>query len=115
MTEPLPDASLDPISHHRPANPSPDGHAEPGSLYGAPCRSRCNDENEGPTGLAPALPGKPLKFSGATQAIRPFEAGHVGAHRYLVGVETASRLRPFDRRRFRTARPPRVFIRARKP
>jgi hypothetical protein len=33
----------------------------------------------------------------------------------LDGVETARRFRLFARRRFRMARPPRVFIRARKP
>ena len=36
-------------------------------------------------------------------------------HRYLEGVETARRLRPFARRRLSTARPAFVFIRARKP
>src|SRR5690349_12428985 len=36
-------------------------------------------------------------------------------HAYFLAIVTEMRLRPFERRRRRTSRPPRVFLRARKP
>jgi hypothetical protein len=62
-----------------------------------------------------ALCSDTLIVARCPQSIRPREtAGHC-RHRYLEGVDAASRLRPFALRRLITLRPPVVFMRARKP
>jgi hypothetical protein len=56
-----------------------------------------------------------FELPGSQQSISWPETACRDGHPYFEGFDTARRLRPFARRRFKTARPPRVFIRARKP
>jgi len=49
------------------------------------------------------------------QTVRGAETTAASHHGYFEEMETVSRLRPLARRRFSTARPAFVFIRARKP
>ena len=55
------------------------------------------------------------KIPRTTYPVRSPEATGRSFHGYLVPTVTVRRLRPFARRLFNTARPLRVFIRARKP
>jgi hypothetical protein len=61
------------------------------------------------------LSRKKLKISRFEQAIGPPEAAGRHVHGYLDATVVARRLRPLARRRFKIARPERVFIRSRKP
>jgi len=62
-----------------------------------------------------ALSGDSLEIPRVQETIRPPKAAGRCAHRYLDATLVASRLRPFARRRFKIARPERVFIRSRNP
>ena len=68
------------------------------------------------TGYSVSLPRNPFKVSRVQQPLRPGKPSAAAIlHRYFEPTVAVRRLRPFARRRFRMARPPRVFIRARKP
>ena len=68
------------------------------------------------TRYAASLPRDPFKVSRVQQPLRPGKPTAAAfLHRYLEPTVAARRLRPLARRRLRMARPPRVFIRARKP
>ena len=110
----LPDQPLDPIAHHGVTHPGADGDAEPA----CPSRRRSLDDHEAPTVPplplslqlqelpTPPQPDRIRKGSGARHGNQP---GCFG------GMETVSRLRPLARRRFNTARPVGVAMRARNP
>ena len=114
VAEPLANSAFD----QRPDDRRPDASArrdpEPRIFALIRIPPRCGQQYEGRRVRADAVTGHPQKVASFAEAIAAPEAT-TRALRHLPEVETASCLRPFARRRFRTARPAWVFIRARNP
>ena len=68
-----------------------------------------------PRPSTPPLSRDTLKIPRIKQAIGPLKAAGPPNHGYLEATLVAKRLRPFARRRFKMARPERVFMRSRNP
>lgn len=80
-------------------------------------RARRHQYDEARRHHSPAPSGYVLELTRLSQAITPAEGStrRFRGHGYFDATVTASRFRPFARRRLRTARPALVFMRARKP
>ena len=110
--KPLADRPLDTVSLHGIAHSATRTDPDPARIS---CRYGQHQEHE-LAGCNPAsLTGNPFEFSRVAQAIGPPEAAGRSVHNYFDATVVARRLRPLARRRFRIARPERVFIRSRKP
>ena len=88
--------TADAVAHHRRTHRATEGEGDGGCRIG---RIGEHDAPDGPATNTCSLLTEALELVGAAQ----------------VTDQADSRLRPFRRRAFRTARPPRVAIRARKP
>jgi hypothetical protein len=75
----------------------------------------CYQHHKTPHTSALTIPRYVSKLLMSQKTIRPLERPCRDTHYYFEEVTTASRRRPLARRRFKIARPARVFIRARKP
>ena len=114
MAEPLANSAFDPRSDDRRTDAAAGRDPEPRILALVRIPPRCGQQHERGRGRADAITGHPQKVTSLAEAIAAPKAT-TRAPGHLPGVETASCLRPFARRRFRTARPAWVFIRARNP
>ena len=112
IAKPFPNDSFDSVSHHSVAD-APTG-TDPQALA-APLRRPADKHHELGTRNPSALARDPLELLRIKETVRPLKAAGGLAHLYLDATLVASRLRPFDRRRFKIARPERVFIRSRNP
>jgi hypothetical protein len=114
VPEPLANSSL----YARPDDRRPDATArrdsEPRIIARVRVPTRCGQQHEGRRIAADTLTGYPQEVAALVDAIAAPKAT-IRALGHLPEVETASCLRPLARRRFRTARPAWVFIRARNP
>ena len=114
MAEPFANSAFDP----RPDDCRPDATArrdpEPRKIALVRVPPRCGQQHEGWRIAADAITGHPQEITSLADAIAAPKAT-IRALGHLPEVETASCLRPLARRRFRTARPAWVFIRARNP
>jgi hypothetical protein len=110
-SHPLAYEALDPVSNDRVSHFLGDRDAESTRELGV-TTSSCKRQNVTSVELYPVrLNGHEL---GAPT--KPHLLGDAACrHAYFLAAVTEIRLRPFARRRRRTSRPPRVFLRARKP
>ena len=110
--KPFPNRSLDPVSLDGIADSAARADADPAGLSRG-CGQ--HQEHESARGDPATLAGNPFEVSRVAQAIGPPEAAGQSVHNYFDATVVARRLRPLARRRFRIARPERVFIRSRNP
>jgi hypothetical protein len=79
-------------------------------------RSTQNEENLEPAGEGNTFAVNALEFAGSVKSLAPIEAFvAIPSTCPVKGHYTTSRALPLARRRFKTRRPPFVFMRARKP
>ena len=79
-------------------------------------RGAQNEENLEPAGEGNAFAVNALEFAGSVKSLAPIEAlVAIPSTCPVKGHYTTSRALPLARRRFKTRRPPFVFMRARKP
>src|ERR1044071_679202 len=117
QAQPLSQQPLDPVSNDGVPHFLGDRQTEPASaLLGV---ATLHDRQDMAT-MQLGSPGLPRQELGALSqphllgdARRP--ATRHGEPRYFLAIVTEMRLRPLERRRRRTSRPPRVFLRARNP
>jgi hypothetical protein len=114
LAEPLANPAFDSRSHDRRPDALGGRDAEPWVLVGTRISPRCRQNDERVGVRSNSLARNPQEVAPFTEPIAALEATTRGPG-HLLGVETASCLRPFARRRLRMARPAWVFIRARNP
>ena len=107
--KPLANPPLDAIAGH--CVPDPSAHRYPEPALANRCLRRENHKT--PARLAVPGSANTLKIAPGADSPSTREAFRIVAH--LPGVAGTSLCRPLARRRLSTARPARVFIRARKP
>jgi hypothetical protein len=114
--KPLPNPALHTIAHDSVADLATDCDSQPSvsrRIRGTPSLGADHDERRTRDAATPMH--HLLKFHGTPQTIDRLETAGLRRHRYFDGVETAMRLRPLARRRFKTLRPAAVDMRLRKP
>ena len=114
-SKPLSHATFDPVPGYGIADTPAHGDSEPLALQRLYLLCFCEQHHEITRYDPLSDPRNSLKISRAQESICSREAAAPNKHCYFEGVETASRLRPFARRRFKIARPPRELILRRKP
>ena len=114
--KPLSNPPLQPIPRDSASDPTTHRDTKPRDVLLMCVRRRHHEDDEVPIRRALAMPGDVPEIPGTEETVHPPEAARPSSHEpYFEGVPTVSRFRPLLRRRLITARPARVFIRARKP
>lgn len=103
LAEDLTNESLRTVSPNRPTDPFRHGDAQAGPTPGVPHHKQHEFSGRDP----PPFVVDGLVFTAPADSIERAEP--------VIARHTANRRRPLARRRLRTARPPRVLIRVRKP
>lgn len=110
--EPIAHASLDAIANHGIADPAAGADTQAPPTRGS---AQGHQHDEFARSGAKAATRNPVEILRIQESVRPLEAAGLVDHDYLDATVVAKRLRPLALRRFRIARPARVFMRSRNP
>ena len=113
--EPFANMPLHTVTDHCTTYPAAHGQTQPACSINCIRPSYDRQHNEIARRSSSTLLTDASKIPGAPETILSSQTTTLHGSCYLEDIRTASRLRPFARRRFSTRRPPLVLIRARNP